>query len=260
MILDDIVAAKRRDLAEEEARVPLAMLARQAADAPQPRGFAAALAQPGLSVIAEVKRASPSKGLIAADFDPVAVATDYERGGAAAISVLTERHYFQGSVEALRTVRQAVTLPILRKDFIVSERQIVEARAIGADAILLIAAILDDATMARFHRLASDLGLACLFEAHDGEEIRRVAGCGARVIGINNRNLKTMTTDLTTFEALHPLLPAGAVAVAESGIHSAADAHRMAQAGADAILVGESLMRAENRAALLGGFRGRGNG
>ncbi len=260
MILDDIVAAKRRDLAEEEGKVPLAVLERQAAVAPQARDFAAALAQPGLSVIAEVKRASPSKGLIAADFDPAAVAADYEQGGAAAISVLTERHFFLGSPGALRAVRQAVALPILRKDFIISERQVIEAHVIGADAILLIAAILDDAAMARLYRLASELGLTCLFEAHDGEEIRRVVNCGARVIGINNRNLKTMTTDLATFEKLRLLLPADVLAVAESGIHTAADARRMTLAGADAILVGESLMRAGDRAALLGGFRGWGNG
>ena len=256
MILDEIVAARRADLVEEEERTPLAVLEKEAAAAPGPRDFRAALGKPGLSVIAEIKRASPSRGAIATEIDPAQVAADYQRGGAAALSVLTERRYFLGSNETLQAARAATDLPILRKDFIVAERQIVEARAIGADAILLIAAVLDDPTMARLYALAGELGLACLFETHDGGEVRRVVDCGAQIIGVNNRNLKTMEVDLATFERLRPLIPAGATIVAESGVHTAEDARRMERAGADAILVGESLMRAENRAALLGGFHG----
>lgn len=248
MILDDIVAAKRLDLKMEEQAVPLPMLMRQAQEAGPVRDFRAALAASGFSVIAEVKRASPSKGLISEEFDPVGIAMQYEAGGAAAISVLTERHWFRGCNRILTQVHDAVELPVLRKDFIIDPRQVIGARAIGADAILLIAAILDDRLMCELAALAAEYGLACLFEAHTEAEVKRCADCGAAIIGINNRNLKTMAVDLAAFEALHRHVPSGVLAVAESGIHKACDALRMHDAGADAILVGESLMRAPDAA------------
>jgi len=257
MILDDIVARKKQDLREEASRLPLVRLEKQAAAAPAVRDFYQSLAGPDLSVIAEVKKASPSRGLIANHFDPTAIAGAYQNGGAAAISVLTEKHFFQGDNSYLSQVRDAVSLPVLRKDFIIAPRQVVEARAIGADAILLIAAILTDQAMRDLYQMASDLGMNCLFEARDPEEVKRIVQCGARIIGINNRDLGTFQVDLGCFEALRPLIPAGTLAVAESGIHTA-EARRMRLAGADAILVGESLMRAPDIPAALKFLRGEG--
>lgn len=244
MILDDIVAKKRLDLVTDELQVSLACLEKEAANASPVRDFYQALAKPGLSIIAEVKKASPSKGVISANFDPLDTALQYQAGGAAAVSVLTEKHFFQGDDLYLRQIRQAVQLPVLRKDFIISPRQVVEARAIGADAILLIAAILEDRLMRELYQLAADYGMNCLFEAHDQQEVARAVDCGARIIGINNRDLKTFAIDLSLFSKLQPLIPPGTLAVAESGIHTPADAQKMRLAGADAILVGESLMRA----------------
>ena len=258
MILDDIVAKKRIDLAEQERAVPLSVLEKRAQFAPPVRDFSAALSREGLAVIAEVKRASPSKGTIAEAFDHLAVARRYEAGGAAAVSVLTEKHFFRGDDRYLAEIRNATALPVLRKDFIVAERQVVEARALGADAVLLIAAILCDAEMKRFSRLAGEMGLHCLFEAHDETEAKRVADCGAKIVGINNRDLNTFEVSLGAFERLRPLIPEGALAVAESGIQTKDDALRMKDAGADAILVGESLMKAKDGAALVRALGGAG--
>ena len=244
MILDDIVAKKRLDLAEDERQVRLSHLEKLAAAAPPVRDFYQALAGVKLAVIAEVKKASPSKGLIAPDFDPVKTALLYQTGGAAAISVLTEKHFFQGDNAYLTRIRQEISLPVLRKDFIIAPRQVVEARAIGADAILLIAAILDDVLMKELFQMAAGFGMSCLIEAHNLQEVQRAAACGAKIIGINNRDLDTFDVDLTLFGRLQPAIPAGTLAVAESGIHSPADARMLRLAGADAILVGESLMRA----------------
>jgi indole-3-glycerol phosphate synthase len=255
MILDDIVAAKRLDLKMSEQALPMPMLARQAEAAPPVRDFRAAIAAPGLSVIAEVKKASPSKGLIAGDYDPAGIALRYEAGGAAAVSVLTERHWFMGSDRHLMQVRAAVSLPVLRKDFIIHPRQVVGARAIGADAILLIAAILDDVAMKELYSLAREYGLHCLFEAHDETEVKRCVDAGARIVGVNNRNLKTMRVDLGTFEELRRFIPAGVPAVAESGIQCGADARRMRDAGADAVLIGESLMRSADAEGMLAELR-----
>jgi indole-3-glycerol phosphate synthase len=257
MMLNEIVARKKEQLLEEEMALPLAALEKRAADAPQARDFFAALAAEGLSVIAEVKRASPSKGLIAPDFRPVDVAREYEAGGAAAVSVLTEKHFFRGDDSYLTAIRQAVALPVLRKDFIIAERQVVEARAIGADAMLLIAAILCDERLKRLRALADGLGMACLVEAHDEREVKRAADCGARIIGVNNRDLKTFAVSLDTFARLRPFIPAGTLAVAESGIQTPEDALKMRNAGADAILVGESLMRSRDSAAAIRAFRGK---
>jgi indole-3-glycerol phosphate synthase len=256
VILDDIVAAKRLDLAMEEKAVPLPQLVRQAGAAPPVRDFHGALCAPGLSVIAEIKRASPSAGLIAGDFDPAAVALQYREGGAAAISVLTERHWFMGCNRHLTQARAAAGLPVLRKDFIISPRQVIGARAIGADAILLIAAILDDQLMRELSSLAQQHGLHCLFEAHTETDVKRAVDAGARIIGINNRDLKTMRVDLNTFVALRRHIPPGIAAVAESGIRTESDALRMREAGADAVLVGESLMRSADAAQALSQLRG----
>jgi indole-3-glycerol phosphate synthase len=218
-----------------------------------PRDFFAALRQPkagSVALIAEVKKASPSAGVICPDFDPVRIAKEYEAAGASCLSVLTDEKFFQGALEHLRQVRAAVKLPLLRKDFIIDERQILEAIEWGADAILLIVAILDDVQLKHFHSLATDAGLAALVEVHDEVELDRALAVGAQLVGVNNRDLRNFKTDLTTTERLatklfssrttrHPPL-----LVAESGIHTRADVERLAKCGVQAILVGESLMRA----------------
>jgi indole-3-glycerol phosphate synthase len=243
MILDDIVAKKRLDLAEEEKQISTASLLKKAENKTKTRDFYSALATKELSIIAEVKKASPSKGIIANDFYPTEIAKRYENEGASAISVLTEKHFFMGDNVYLTQISKNVGLPILRKDFIISERQIIEAKAIGADAILLIAAILDENTMKRFYSLASELHLDCLFEAHNKDELNKVIHCGARIIGINNRNLNTFEVRLSTFEELSPFIPKNCLSVAESGIFTKHDAKRMVESGANAILVGEALMK-----------------
>lgn len=215
------------------------------------RPFAQALVQPrraGMGLIAEVKKASPSAGIIRADFDPVRIAREYEAAGADCLSVLTDEKFFQGSLEFLRAIRGAVGLPLLRKDFIIDERQILEAVEWGADAILLIVAILDDARLKRFHDQAAQAGLAVLVEVHDEGELDRAVASGATLIGVNNRDLKTFTVDLGTTERMAARLARdarapGATLVAESGIHTRADVVRLQACGARAVLVGESLMR-----------------
>jgi indole-3-glycerol phosphate synthase len=244
-ILARILADRRRVLAGEKARVAPAGLEARLADAPPARDFAAALRRRGPvpSVIAEVKRASPSAGPIRPDADPAAIAAEYEAAGAAAISVLTEASHFDGALGHLTAARARVAVPVLRKDFLVDEWQLLEARAAGADAVLLIVAALDDALLGRLVVRARSLGLQALVEVHDEDEARRAAAAGASIIGVNHRNLATLQIDLSLFARLRPLLPAGTVTVAESGIRTPADVRAMADAGADAILVGESLMR-----------------
>jgi indole-3-glycerol phosphate synthase/phosphoribosylanthranilate isomerase len=251
--LERIVAATRADLAERQARVPLEDLRSQAADAPPPRSFAAALrpaAGGPARLIAEVKRASPSRGLLAERFDPVARAGAYATGGAAAISVLTEPHFFRGALEHLTAVRQAVNLPVLRKDFLLDPYQVYEARAAGADAVLLLCALLDDAALGALLALTHALGMTALVEAHDASEAHRAVAVGARVIGVNSRDLRTFAVDLDVVPRLRPLVPNDRVFVAESGIADAPGAARARAWGADAVLVGEALMRAEEPAAL----------
>jgi indole-3-glycerol phosphate synthase/phosphoribosylanthranilate isomerase/anthranilate synthase/indole-3-glycerol phosphate synthase/phosphoribosylanthranilate isomerase len=248
-ILDRIVAATRADLAERKACVPLEEMRGQAASALQPRPFATALrpvAGGSARLIAEIKRASPSKGLITQMFDPLAQAKAYVRGGAAAISVLTEPHFFQGSLEHLRAVREAVALPVLRKDFIFEPYQVYEARAAGADALLLIVALLEDATLRELLALTRKLGMEALVEAHDASEVRRAVAAGAGVIGVNSRDLRTFAVDTAIVQNLRPLVPRECVFVAESGIQSRLDATHARAWGADAILVGEALMRADD--------------
>lgn len=251
MILDDIVAARRADLAAARRREPPAALRERPLWAAPRRGFASALRARRPAVIAEVKKASPSKGVIRADFDPVAIARQYAAGGAVALSVLTEERHFQGSPAYLEAIRAAVDLPLLRKDFIVDPYQVAEARAWGADAILLIVAALDDAVLRDLHAAALELGLDVLVEAHDAGEVARAAAIGATLIGINNRDLRSFVTTLETAERLRGDIPSGALAVAESGIETAADVARLRAAGYEVLLIGESLMRQPDPGAAL---------
>jgi indole-3-glycerol phosphate synthase len=251
MILDEIVEARRADVARAKRATPVAALeARPAYSAPR-RGFAAALRGRAPAVIAEVKQASPSKGVIRADCDPVVIARGYAAAGAAAISVLTEERYFRGRLEDLEPIRAAVDVPLLRKDFLFDPYQLIEARAWGADAVLLIVAMLDSRQLADLHAAATSLGLDVLVEAHTAAEIECAAAAGATVIGVNNRDLQTFVTTLATAERLRPLVPVGALAVAESGIETPADVARLRSAGYQAFLVGESLMRAADPGAAL---------
>lgn len=243
-VLDEIVAGVLEDLAVREAATPLADVQAAAEAAPAARDPLPSLKAPGLSVIAEVKRSSPSKGALAEIADPAALARLYEAGGAAAISVLTEGRRFSGSLADLVAVRAAVSCPVLRKDFVVSDYQVWEARAAGADLVLLIVAALDDPDLRRLLALATGLGLTCLVETHTPDEVRRALDAGAAVIGVNNRNLKTLEVDLAQFERLAGLVPSDSVVVAESGILGIDDARRMASAGADVVLVGEALVKA----------------
>lgn len=254
MILDEIVAHKRRELKARRKAVPLAELERRAADRPAPLDFAEALRGDGVSLIAEVKRASPSRGVLCPDFEPVGLAMTYAANGASAISVLTDREFFQGRLEYLANIKSQVSnlqspIPILRKDFVFDPFQVYEARAYGADALLLIAAILSDRELADLLDLTHRLGMSALVEVHDEDEVKRVLPLHPQMVGINNRNLRDFSVDLATFGRLRPLLPAGTVAVAESGVHTAADVRRLAEMDADAVLVGEALVTAHDTAA-----------
>ena len=242
-VLDDIVAGVRLDLARRQAATPLAELRARLADVPPVRDPMPAFREPGSSVIAEVKRRSPSKGDLAAIPDPAALAAAYAAGGAAAISVLTEERRFGGSLEDLRAVRAAVDVPVLRKDFIVTPYQLVEARAAGADLALLIVAALDDEELTRLHDEARELGLTVLVEVHDEQETERAVEIGAELIGINARDLKTLEVDVDTFGRLAHRVPDDRVLVAESGITGPADVKRFVGEGARAVLVGEALVR-----------------
>ena len=256
-ILDTIVEQKKLEVARLPRRsvsgAHLKALLRQRADL---RDFFAALWRPkagSVALIAEVKKASPSAGVICPEFDPVRIAVEYEAAGASCLSVLTDEEFFHGSLEHLRRIRAAVKLPLLRKDFVIDERQILEAIEWGADAILLIVAILTDRQLNRFHSLATDAGLAALVEVHDETELTRALAINAPLIGVNNRDLKTFKVDLATTERLAPKmapsagnLPGPRILVAESGIHNHADVERLARCGATAILVGESLMKHGN--------------
>lgn len=227
-----------------ELRARAAELRDRAADAPPTRGFAAALRHPSeVRLLAEIKRRSPSAGPIRPGASPEEVASDYAAGGAAALSVLTDREYFDGSLAALRAARTAVELPILRKDFTLDPLQVWEARAAGADAILLIVRILDDSRLRELRGLASELGLDSLVEIHDELELDRALSAGATLVGVNNRDLRTFRTDLGLTLKLAPRVPAGVTLVAESGIRTPEDVRRLGGAGIDAVLVGESLMR-----------------
>ncbi|ANU08070.1 indole-3-glycerol phosphate synthase TrpC [Paraurantiacibacter namhicola] len=248
--LAEICATKREEVAARKTGATIADLDARAAElSSPPRGFEAALRRAsadGFGLIAEIKKASPSKGLIRADFRPHKHAMDYAAGGAACLSVLTDAPYFQGHEDYLMDARASCELPVLRKDFMVDPWQVAEARAIGADAILIIVAALEDAQMAAIEQAAHERGMDVLVEVHDEAEMERAHVLKSRLVGVNNRNLKTFTTDLATTERLAPLAPEGALLVGESGINTHADCQRLARAGVRTFLVGESLMRADD--------------
>ena len=258
-VLQRILARKRDEVAARRAMMPLDALRARAAQADAPRGFARALADKAAAglpaVIAEVKKASPSKGVIRPDFDPAAIAASYAVAGAACLSVLTDVDFFQGADAYLQQARAACGLPVLRKDFVVDPYQVVEARALGADCILLIAAALDDARLRHLAALALDLGLDVLVEVHDGGELARALRVedrdGRVLLGVNNRDLRTFEVSLDTTLQLQPAVPAGRRLVAESGILAPADVARLRAAGIDAFLVGEAFMRAADPGAAL---------
>ncbi|MBS0209106.1 MAG: indole-3-glycerol phosphate synthase TrpC [Planctomycetes bacterium] len=257
-ILDKIVASKREEIAAAKRSTPLAAVERQLADAPPVRNFFAALAAGGpIRLIAEVKKASPSKGVIRADFKPVAIAREYAAHGASCISVLTDGPYFQGQLDDLRAVRAAVDVPVLRKDFILDEYQLFEARAAGADAALLIAECLDDCLLRSLVRRAIDLKLTPLVELYEPDNLQRVFDAGATLIGINNRNLHTFEVDLGHTIRMRERVPDECVLVGESGIATREDVLRLEAAGVDAMLVGETLMREPNVGAAVDRLLGR---
>ena len=256
-MLDDILATKRAELALLPQDETADTLRAAAATAPATRDFAGALRPVGgrLAVVGELKRRSPSKGELAPDLDPGPAAKAYEAGGAAALSVLTDQVYFGGSAADLQAARAATALPVLRKDFTIDESQVFETRAIGADAVLLIlAALPDDGLVRALLATATGIGLATLVEAHDDAELDRALALGAGIVGVNARDLGTFAEDLTVSERLATRIPAGVVGVAESAVRSVDDAHRMAAAGYDAVLVGEALVRSDDPGALVAGM------
>ena len=252
-ILDQILETKKGEVAQGRKQTSMEEMLDMAAEAAPPRPFLNALEKnadnTGLALIAEIKKASPSKGLIREDFDPPTLASAYQDGGATCLSVLTDQQYFMGNNTYLGAARAACTLPVLRKDFMIDPWQIAQSRALGADCVLLIMAALDDETAHRLYDLARHLKMDVLVEVHNAHEMQRACGLGARLIGINNRNLKTFETDLGTTAHLAAAAPKNALLVSESGIHTAKDAHDVRSKGARAILVGESLMRKNDVAA-----------
>ena len=256
-ILDQLAAHARERVAADRRTVPEEALKEQCAALGPGNGeaFTRALEKPGLSFICEVKKASPSKGVIAADFPYVDIARAYEAAGADAVSCLTEPKWFLGSDGIFREIRETIKTPMLRKDFTVSAYQIYQARVMGANAVLLICAILKDRELEAYLALCRELGLAALTEAHDGEEIRRAVSCGAGIIGVNNRNLKDFSVNVENAARLRDQVPAGCLFVAESGVTGPEDADRIRRSGADAALVGEALMRAADKAAMLAALR-----
>lgn len=257
MILNEICAHKQQEVQRKKSEVPLPELQEAIGRARPPRDFRAALRKPGISLIAEVKKASPSKGTFIEDFDPIGLASLYEQAGARAISVLTDEKYFQGSLDDLTSVHKGVSVPCLRKEFIIDEFQVYEARAAQADAILLIVRCLSDAQLKDYLDLAHELGMDVLVETHTAAEIERAIGSGAHIIGINNRDLDTFTVDLNTTLELKRLVPGGHVLVSESGIHHRDDVVKLEDGGIDAILVGEALVSSRNIAGKIGELLGR---
>ena len=248
-ILDTIVQDKKKELAEVKQKTSLEKLKSRITHLPQVIDFAGALTagtKSNVRIIAEVKKASPSKGILCQQFDPVAIARAYGDGGAAAVSVLTEKNYFQGSLEYLRAIKEAIPLPVLRKDFIFDPYQLYEARAYGADAVLLIAVMLSEELLAELLQLARALSLCHLVEVHDRTDLQKALAAGAEIIGINNRDLKTFVTDIRTTIDLMPAIPEDKIVVSESGISSRQDLEQLAAAGVDAFLIGETLMKEIN--------------
>ncbi len=246
LILDTIIAHKRKELAIEQAQVPLAKLEDQISNLPPTRDFRDAIAdrdRDAVKLIAEVKKKSPSKGIIREDFHPVSIAETYVENGAAAISILTDRHFFAGELDYLCAIRDAVDVPLLRKDFTIDPYHIYQARVAGADAVLLIVAALTASQLRTFMEVAASLSLACLVEVHTPEELEIALAVDAQIIGINNRDLRTFHTDIATTFRLREAIPSDRVVVSESGIYSREDVLRLQEAGIHAMLVGESLMR-----------------
>lgn len=247
MILDDIIEKRKVQLAEEMKKISLDEMKALAFEVkPTDRSFFGALRGENISVIAEIKKASPSKGIISESFDFMSIATAYEKSNVNAISVLTEEFYFKGSSEILKQVRRVVNVPIIRKDFIIHEYQIYEAKVIGADAILLIVAVLPKDTIIRFMEIAKSLSLDCLVEVHDEGELQIALECGATIIGINNRNLKTFHVDIDTTKTLARLIPKDCIIVSESGISTNSDMKMLKECGVNAVLIGETLMKSKD--------------
>lgn len=245
-VLSTIIAARRRRVEEQIVATPPGKIRQAAAERSERRDFAGAISGKVLSVITELKKASPSRGLLRPLYRPLEIADSYQRAGASALSVLTEEQFFQGSLNDLTAVRNAVNLPVLRKDFIVDEYQLYESVASGADAILLIVAALGDKDLADFIELSEKLQVAALVEVHTAEELERATGAGARIVGVNNRNLKTLEVSLETSFRLREKIPAPCLAVSESGIKSGADLEKLARSGFNAVLIGEHLMLAND--------------
>jgi indole-3-glycerol phosphate synthase len=258
MILEEIVEAKKGEVADLKRIRPLVELKEALRDTPRPRNFREAISSSDCSIIAEVKRRSPSKGILREDFDPVKIAAIYEESGAAAVSVLTEREFFGGDSSYLLGIKKIVGLPLLRKDFIIDPYQIYETRVIGGDALLLIAGILKEEQLRDFIHLAESLGLSPLTEVHTREELDKALSAGAGIIGINNRDLKNFSTDLKTSVELALFIPGDKIVVSESGIHTRGDIEILMKAGIHCFLVGETLMRAHDMGAKLGELLGRG--
>jgi len=256
MILDQIVADNKLELESRKRGFPLKKLQMAALEQPPPLDFTSVLQGNHIKLIAEVKKASPSRGIIRPDFNPVEIAKTYASNGAAAISVLTEAKYFQGSLDYLRDTRKALgnKLPLLRKDFIHESYQVYESRAYGADSLLLIVAILPPAKLERLLQLSHNLNMSCLVEVHSEPELEIALNSGARIIGINNRDLSTFEVDLTTTERLRPLIPQDRIVVSESGIKNRSDIDKLREWGIDAVLIGESLMSASNIATKMRDF------
>jgi indole-3-glycerol phosphate synthase len=251
LFLETILASKKAEVAERARERPLTVLERAAAEAGPCRPFLEALQSPGLSVIAEIKRASPSKGPIRADLDPASLARQYEAGGCACVSVLTDLLYFGAREKDLPSARAAVSVPVLRKDFLLAEYQLWESRAMGADAVLLIVAALEPRRLETLIRLSADLGMSQLVEVHDEAELRTALDAGATIIGVNNRDLRSFQVDLETTRRLMPMLPSGVTSVSESGITGPREAGAVRSWGADALLVGESLVTSHDPVRLI---------
>jgi len=241
--LDNIIEYKKTELEERKRKIPYSALKMQIQSAKAPKDFKASLMAKGTRVIAEVKKASPSKGIIREDFDHIAIAESYEKGGAAAISVLTDAHFFKGDIEYLSQIRQVVNIPLLRKDFIIDEYQVVEAKVYGADAILLIATVLSLDDLKYLYELSRSLGMQVLVEVHDRKDLKKALKAGADIIGINNRDLKKFKTDINITAQLARLIPDDKIIVSESGINSAEDIAFLKEGGAHAFLIGEAFMR-----------------
>jgi len=259
MILDTIAEATTKRVAAAKEVIPFAEMRKRALEMPVGNfGFESALRVPGISFICEVKKASPSKGVIAEDFPYLEIAREYEAAGASAISVLTEPDFFQGCNRYLSEIKQQVKIPLLRKDFTVDEYQLYEAKVIGADAVLLICALLDAEIVRRYIGICNQLGLSALVEAHTVQEVESAVSAGARIIGVNNRNLKTFEVNLETCARLRPLVPKKILFIAESGIKTAEDVAVLRRAGVDAVLIGETFMRSMDKKAALEKLRGDG--